>query len=163
MTGDGGPGPARATAHSASRPYRAAALLLWPRLDRDRLRACRDEPLRIARLVAERTIFADTVIVGMLEKAARAIIVQQGRVAAQRLAPPRKPASHLAGSRSVATRPLALRPSAPRPPAPVPVVVTVWPAGWAGLLGPAPEHPGQGATELAETVTAAAARPPVAV
>jgi hypothetical protein len=57
-------------------PYRAAALILWPRLDRDRLRHCKDDPARIARLVEERTAASRDCIVSMLERAARSIIAQ---------------------------------------------------------------------------------------
>jgi hypothetical protein len=63
-------------------PYRAAALILWPRLDRDRLRHCKDDPLRIARLVEQRTAASRDCIVAMLERAARSIIAQHEAEAA---------------------------------------------------------------------------------
>ena len=53
--------------------YRAAALLLWPRLDREGLRRAGDDPLRIARLAERRTGIPRDAIVEMLERAAAAL------------------------------------------------------------------------------------------
>ena len=57
-------------------PYRAAALVLWPRLDRERLRHCHDDPTRIARLVEHRTAASRSCIIEMLEQAVRSIVAQ---------------------------------------------------------------------------------------
>jgi hypothetical protein len=66
-----------ASTRSASRrtalPYRAAALLVWPRLDRARLRRCGDDPHRIVRLVERRTGAGPEAILAMLEKAAEGL------------------------------------------------------------------------------------------
>ncbi len=58
---DARPGP-----DSGGRPatYAERALLLWPRLDRERLRRTHDDPVKIARLVARRTsLSVDEVLV----------------------------------------------------------------------------------------------------
>jgi hypothetical protein len=50
--------------------YRAAALLLWPRLDPEGLRRAGDDPVRIARLAERRTGIPLDAIVAMVERAA---------------------------------------------------------------------------------------------
>ena len=42
------------------------ALALWPRLDRRALRRCSDDPVRIARLVARRTLLPPETIIEIL-------------------------------------------------------------------------------------------------
>ncbi|MFN8620873.1 MAG: hypothetical protein U0869_09040 [Chloroflexota bacterium] len=54
--------PRRSTSHALAR----RALALWPRLDREALRRCRDDPRRIASLVARRTPLSIETIVSML-------------------------------------------------------------------------------------------------
>jgi hypothetical protein len=56
----------------AARACRLRALLLWPRLDRERLARTRGDPWRIARLVARRTPRPLDEIVAMLTRAAPA-------------------------------------------------------------------------------------------
>lgn len=53
---------------TAGQPHRYTerALLIWPRLDRDRLRRTHDDPLKIARLVARRTTLSLDEIVALL-------------------------------------------------------------------------------------------------
>jgi hypothetical protein len=46
--------------------YARRALALWPRLDREKLRRAKDDPRRIARLVARRTTLSVETIVLML-------------------------------------------------------------------------------------------------
>ncbi len=58
---------------SAAGSYRAAALLLWPRLDPDGLRRAGDDPLRLARLAERRTGIPRDEIIGMLERVARTL------------------------------------------------------------------------------------------
>ena len=48
--------------------YRARALVLWPRLDPDRLRRTRGDVMRIARLVERRTSCSIEIIIGMLTR-----------------------------------------------------------------------------------------------
>jgi hypothetical protein len=78
----------------AARACRRWALLLWPRLDSDRLARTRGDPWRIARLVAERTPRPLDEIVGMLTSATPACPVVPARsrrpaVAVARTSPPR--------------------------------------------------------------------------
>ncbi len=73
MSGDGW-SITRSASRQATLPYRAAALLLWPRLDRVRLRRCGDDPHRIARLVERRTLATPECILAMLEKTAAALL-----------------------------------------------------------------------------------------
>lgn len=47
-------------------PYERRALVLWPRLDREKLRRTHGDPARIARLVARRTTLPVEKIVLML-------------------------------------------------------------------------------------------------
>lgn len=77
MSGDGW-SITRSASRQATLPYRAAALLLWPRLDRVRLRRCGDDPHRIARLVERRTLATPECILAMLEKTA-AELLRPGR------------------------------------------------------------------------------------
>lgn len=51
--------------------YAARALLIWPRLDRDRLRRTGDDPVKIARLVARRTTLSVEEILALLVNAPR--------------------------------------------------------------------------------------------
>lgn len=46
--------------------YAARALAIWPRLDRDRLRRTGDDPVKIARLVAQRTTLSVEEILTLL-------------------------------------------------------------------------------------------------
>ncbi len=46
--------------------YTERALVLWPRLDRDRLRRTHGDPRKIARLVAQRTALSVDEIVALL-------------------------------------------------------------------------------------------------
>jgi hypothetical protein len=47
-------------------PYERRAVALWPRLDREKLRRTRGDPVRIARLVSRRTTLSVETIVLML-------------------------------------------------------------------------------------------------
>ena len=53
--------------------HRAAALLLWPRLDPEGLRRAGDDPLKLARLAERRTGIPRDEIIGMLERVARTL------------------------------------------------------------------------------------------
>lgn len=44
----------------------ARALVLWPRLDRGRLRRTHGDPLKVARLVARRTVLTEESILSLL-------------------------------------------------------------------------------------------------
>ncbi len=57
---------ARRTRGGDPSPYVTRALLLWPRLDRSRLRRCADDPVRIAEVVASRTSQPFDAILAML-------------------------------------------------------------------------------------------------
>ena len=50
--------------------YRAAALLLWPRLDPEGLRRAGGDPVKLARLAERRTGIPRDEIIGMLERVA---------------------------------------------------------------------------------------------
>ena len=58
--------PARRSSARALPPYSARALAIWPRLDRVRLARTQGDPVRIARLVTERTALTAESIVSML-------------------------------------------------------------------------------------------------
>ena len=58
--------PARRSSTRSLPPYSARALAIWPRLDRGRLARTRGDPVRIARLVTERTALTAESIVAML-------------------------------------------------------------------------------------------------
>lgn len=64
---------ARADAATERRlpPYAERALVLWPGLDRSRLRRTRGDPIRIARLVARRTALSLDEIVELLTQPSR--------------------------------------------------------------------------------------------
>jgi hypothetical protein len=63
----------------AARACRQQALLLWPRLDPDRLARTRGDPWRIARLVARRTPRSLDEIVAMLTSSAPACPIVPAR------------------------------------------------------------------------------------
>ncbi len=67
-----GRGPDSAAPHLPPGSYRAAALLLWPRLDPDGVRRAGDDPVRLGRLAERRTGIPLDRIVAMLERAAAA-------------------------------------------------------------------------------------------
>ena len=64
-TRDAGP-LARARSTTQRSALKERALALWPRLDRRALRRCADDPVRIARLVARRTMLPPETIVAIL-------------------------------------------------------------------------------------------------
>jgi hypothetical protein len=68
LTGPAGPRTASRTARPAAGWYVERALLLWPRLDRARLRKLGDDPVRIAQMVAHRSSQPNDVILAMLTR-----------------------------------------------------------------------------------------------
>jgi hypothetical protein len=78
--------------------YRAAALLLWPRLEPEGLRRAGDDPVRLARLAERRTGIPLERIVAMLERAAAALPADAARPSRPRIAVPIRPDLPLAGS-----------------------------------------------------------------
>ncbi len=67
------PGPSRRLAHPSTTCYLERALLLWPRLDRAKIRKISNNPVRIAELVERRTSQPFDVILAMLTKHAPAL------------------------------------------------------------------------------------------
>jgi hypothetical protein len=75
VTGPAGPRAVNRTVRPATSPYVERALLLWPRLDRARLRKLGDDPVRIAQMVAHRSSQPYDVILAMLTRACPALSV----------------------------------------------------------------------------------------
>jgi hypothetical protein len=75
VTGAAGPRAVSRTARPATSPHVERALLLWPRLDRARLRKLGDDPVRIAQMVARRSSQPYDVILAMLTRACPALSV----------------------------------------------------------------------------------------
>ncbi len=68
------------TTHRALRPttspYLERAMLLWPRLDRSKIRKVADDPIKIAEIVRRRTSQPFDVILAMLTKQIEAVAVR---------------------------------------------------------------------------------------